>query len=164
MFWMTNVILVELWPPAHIDEPRLDVHLSFPCLFCRVTWNVSVLNHCGETRVEKINDQLWDYSVINGIFLNFLPSFTGNEITGWYVLIFLHTLLVNWISARSELALSVWKFGQDRFVLPCQIFLPPIKTVSSTVRQQKMLPVKLWFINVYTYHNPKPTLTLMQIQ
>ncbi len=51
-----------------------------------------------------------------------------------------------------------------RFVLPCQIFLPPIKTVGSTTRQRKMLPVKLWFINVYTYHNPKPTLTLMQIQ
>ncbi len=33
-----------------------------------------------------------------------------------------------------------------RFVLPCQIVIPPIKT--------KMLPVK--FI-VYTYHNPKPT-------
>ncbi len=27
-----------------------------------------------------------------------------------------------------------------------------------------MLPVKLWFINVYTYHNPKPTLTVTQIQ
>ncbi len=67
---------------------------KFSVSFSRVTWNVSVLNHCGETRVEKINDQLWDYSVINGIFLNFLPSVTGNEITGWYVLIFLHTLLV----------------------------------------------------------------------
>ncbi len=26
-----------------------------------------------------------------------------------------------------------------------------------------MLPVKVWFVNVYTYPNPKPTLTVMQI-
>ncbi len=51
-----------------------------------------------------------------------------------------------------------------RFVLPSQIFLPPIKSVGSTIRQRKMLPVKLWFINVYTYHNSKPTLKVMQIQ
>ncbi len=51
-----------------------------------------------------------------------------------------------------------------RFVLSCQMFLPPIKTVGSKIRQQKMLPVKLWFINVYTYHNPKPTRAVMQIQ
>ncbi len=74
-----------------------------------------------------------------------------------------------------------------RFLLPCQILLPPIKTVGITIRQRKMLPVKysnnvlysrLWiegiqlpetnnkyfflpirlcFINVYTYHNPNPT-------
>ncbi len=50
-----------------------------------------------------------------------------------------------------------------RLVLPCQILLPPIKTVGKLVqiRQRKMLPVKLCFINVYT--NPKPTLTVMQI-
>ncbi len=30
-----------------------------------------------------------------------------------------------------------------RFVLPCQIFLPPIKTVGSKIRQRKMLAVKL---------------------
>ncbi len=51
-----------------------------------------------------------------------------------------------------------------RFVLPCQILLPPIKTVGSTIRQRKILPVKLCFINMYTYHNPKPTLTVMHIQ
>ncbi len=50
-----------------------------------------------------------------------------------------------------------------RFVLSCQIFLPPIKTVGCTTRQRKMLPVKLWFINVYTYHNPKPTLTVIRV-
>ncbi len=33
-----------------------------------------------------------------------------------------------------------------RFVLPCQIVIPPIKTVGSK-----------FFINVYTYPNPKPT-------
>ncbi len=44
-----------------------------------------------------------------------------------------------------------------RFVLPCQILLPPIKTVGSTIRQWKILPVKLCFINVYTNLNPKPT-------
>ncbi len=48
-----------------------------------------------------------------------------------------------------------------RFVLPCQIFLPPIKTVSGTIRQRKILPVKLYFINLYTYHNPKLTLRVM---
>ncbi len=47
-----------------------------------------------------------------------------------------------------------------RFVLPCQ--LSPIKTVGSAIRQRKMLPVKLCFINVYTY-NPKPNFTVMQI-
>ncbi len=46
-----------------------------------------------------------------------------------------------------------------RFVLPCQIFLPPIKTEGSTIRQRKILPVKLYLINLYTYHNPKLTLT-----
>jgi len=51
-----------------------------------------------------------------------------------------------------------------RFVLPCQILLPPIKTVGSTIRQRKILPVKLGFINVYTYQNLKPTLTVMHIQ
>ncbi len=51
-----------------------------------------------------------------------------------------------------------------RFVLPCQILLPPIKTVGSTIRQQKILPIKLCFINVYIYHNIKPTLTVMHIQ
>ncbi len=51
-----------------------------------------------------------------------------------------------------------------QFVLPCQILLPPIKTVGSTIQQRKMLPVKLWFNNIYTYPNPKPTLTVMQIQ
>ncbi len=40
----------------------------------------------------------------------------------------------------------------------------PIKTVGTTIRQRKMLPVKLCFINVYTYHNHKPTLTVMHIQ
>ncbi len=39
-----------------------------------------------------------------------------------------------------------------------------IKTVGSTIWQRKMLPVKLWFINVYTCHNPKPTLTVVYIQ
>ncbi len=29
-----------------------------------------------------------------------------------------------------------------RFVLPCQILLPPFKTVGSTIRQRKILPVK----------------------
>ncbi len=50
-----------------------------------------------------------------------------------------------------------------RLGLPCQILPPPIKTVGKLVqiRQRKMLPVKLCFINVYT--NPKPTLTVMQI-
>ncbi len=48
------------------------------------------------------------------------------------------------------------------FVLPCQIFLPPIKTVGSTIRQRKILPVKLYFINLYTY-NPKLTLKVIQI-
>ncbi len=51
-----------------------------------------------------------------------------------------------------------------RFVLPCQIFLPPIKTVGSTIRQRKILPVKLYFINLCTYHNPKLSLTVMHIQ
>ncbi len=46
-----------------------------------------------------------------------------------------------------------------RFVLPCQIFLPPIKTVGSTIRQRKILPVKLYLINLYTL-NPKLTLTV----
>ncbi len=52
-----------------------------------------------------------------------------------------------------------------RLVLPCQILLPPIKTVGKLVqiRQRKMLPFKLCFINVYTNPNPKPTLTVMQI-
>ncbi len=40
---------------------------KFSVSISRVTWNVSVLNHCCETREEKINDQLWDYSVINCI-------------------------------------------------------------------------------------------------
>ncbi len=41
-------------------------------------------------------------------------------------------------------------------VLPCQILLPPIKTVGKLVqiRQQKMLPAKWCFINVYTNPNP----------
>ncbi len=47
-----------------------------------------------------------------------------------------------------------------RFVLPCQILPPPIKTVGSAIRQRKMLLVKLFF----TYPNLKPTLTVMQIQ
>ncbi len=52
-----------------------------------------------------------------------------------------------------------------RLVLPCQIVLPPIKTVGNLVqiRQRKMLPVKLCFINIYTNPKPKPTLTVMQI-
>ncbi len=56
--------------------------------------------------------------------------------------------------------------GFCQFVLPCQILLPSIKTVGSTIRQRKILPVKLCFINVYTLcvHNPKPTLTVMHIQ
>ncbi len=71
------------------------------------------------------------------------------------------------VSAGGDMASAPAPHGVPvfcRFVLPCQIFLPPIKTVGSTIRQRKMLPVKLWFINVYTYHNPKPTLTVMQIQ
>ncbi len=32
-----------------------------------------------------------------------------------------------------------------RFVLPCQILLPPIKTVGSTIQQRKILPVKLFY-------------------
>ncbi len=56
------------------------------------------------------------------------------------------------------------RFKFCEFVLPCQILLPPIKTVGSTIRQPKILPVKLCFINVYTYHNLKPTLTVMHIQ
>ncbi len=51
-----------------------------------------------------------------------------------------------------------------RFVLPCQILLPSIKTVGSAIRQRKILPIKLCFINVYTYPNPKPTLTVMLMQ
>ncbi len=51
-----------------------------------------------------------------------------------------------------------------RFVLPCQIWLPPIKTVGSTIQQRKMLPIKLCFINAHTYHNPKLTLKVMHIQ
>ncbi len=36
-----------------------------------------------------------------------------------------------------------------RFVLPCQIFLPPIKTVGSTIRQRKMLKyIKYMPINI----------------
>ncbi len=50
-----------------------------------------------------------------------------------------------------------------RFVLPCQILLPSIKTVGSTIWQLNILPFKLGFINVYTYHNLKPTLTVMHI-
>ncbi len=40
----------------------------------------------------------------------------------------------------------LWGGQMVRFVLPCQIVIPPIKTVGST-----------FFINVYTYPNPKPT-------
>ncbi len=49
------------------------------------------------------------------------------------------------------------------FFLGATCQLSPIKTVGSAIRQRKMLPVKLCFINVYTYHNPKPNLTVMQI-
>ncbi len=64
-------------------------------------------------------------------------------------------------SKRTEL----WRQSNPVFCqfVPCQTFLPPIKTVGSTIQQWKMLPAKLWFINVYTYHNPKPTLTVIQI-
>ncbi len=108
LFWWGSA------PPAHIDEPRLDVHLSFPCLFpvsldmCPF-W-IIVVRHVWK----KINNQLWDYSVIYGIFLNFLPSVTGNEITGWYVLIFLHTLLVR-PRAQNSRCLCGSLVTQDRF-------------------------------------------------
>ncbi len=44
----------------------------------------------------------------------------------------------------------------SRFVLSSDV-VTSLKTVGSTIRQRKMLLVKLCFINVYTYPNPKPT-------
>ncbi len=93
---------------------------KFSMYFSCVTWNASVLNHCGETREEKINDQLWDYSVINCIpFVSELSTVRYWKWNYWLICpdLFTHafSLSVNWISARSELTLSVWKFGQDRF-------------------------------------------------
>ncbi len=38
----------------------------------------------GETREEKIKDQLWDYCVINRTPFISEILVTGNEITGWY--------------------------------------------------------------------------------
>ncbi len=74
--------------------------------FSRVTWNVSVWNRCGETRVEKNKRSIvglfcHKWHIIS--FPNFIPSVTGNEITGWYVLIFLHMLLVRlWSGAQNS--------------------------------------------------------------
>ncbi len=137
MFWMTI-------STAHIDEPRLDVHLSFR-VFSRVTWHLSVLNHCGETHVEKINDQLWDYSVINGIFLNFLPSVTGNEITGWYVLIFLHTLLVRELDLRC-LCGSLVRTGSR--INHWGIFVPSIAYHWYSENESRIIPETLQHVHV----------------
>ncbi len=71
------------------------------------------------------------------------------------------TVIVIW--KGSQVDKKVWPDnGPDpvfcRFVLPCQIFLPPIKTVGSTILQRKMLPVKL-FIHLLM-STPTTTLNL----
>ncbi len=48
-------------------------------------------------------------------------------------------------------------------MLPCQILLPPIKTVGSTIRHRKPTMNTIFYLvhcvlfNDYTYPNPKPT-------
>ncbi len=57
-----------------------DVHTSFPCLFPA---SLEVTLYCGETR---INDQLWDYSVINRIpFISELSTVRYWKLSYWLI-------------------------------------------------------------------------------
>ncbi len=94
----------------------------------------------------------------------FSQDLTDNLLILWQIRLlsslYLPALCIKVLRDREQSAAPVF----CRFVLHCQILLPPIKTVGSTIRQRKIIPVKLCFINVYTYHNIKPTVTVMHIQ
>ncbi len=102
-------------PPAHIDEPRLDVHLSFPCLFpmsLEMCFESLWWDTCGKNKrsIVGLFCHKWHISELSTVrywkwnYWSICPDLLTHAFSP----------SVNWISARSELALSVWKFGQDR--------------------------------------------------